>query len=165
MTNCETKRTGTIVLRHRKHMKLKLAQIAHNDSENKFTVVKTGLKPYIDAVFGWDDDYQRERLLTEYEPHWFYWVYCNHQKVGMLCFKEYENSYHVHLLIVFPEFQRQGLGRHIMDYIHHLAKSELCNTVTLSSFICNEIAVGFYKKLGYAIRESDEYFYSLEFKL
>jgi len=100
-----------------------------------------------------------------YEPHWFYWIHRGCQKVGMLCFKEYENSYHVHSLIVFPKFQHQGLGRHIMDYVHHLAKSELRNTVTLSSFICNETAVRFYQNLGYTIKESDKYFYLLELKL
>ncbi|WP_375753656.1 GNAT family N-acetyltransferase [Vibrio sp. HN007] len=146
-------------------MKLKLSQIAHSDSESIFSTVKTGLKPYIDAVFGWDDNFQRKRLLTEYEPHWFYWIFSGRQKVGMLCFKEYENSYHVHLLIVFPEFQRQGLGTHIMNYVHHLAKSESRSTVTLSSFICNEKAVRFYQNLGYSIKQSEEYFYSLELRL
>lgn len=52
-----------------------------------------------------------------------------------------------------------------MDHVHHLAKHELRDNVTLSSFMRNEKAVKFYKQLGYEIKEADEHFYSLALEL
>ncbi|BCL69934.1 N-acetyltransferase [Vibrio nigripulchritudo] len=146
-------------------MEIKLNQVVESEFEAVLSVVKEGLFSHVDAVFGWDDQFQRELLSNDYEPHWFYWVYRGSQRVGMLCFKPYDNAYHVHLLIVIPEFQGQGVGKCIMDHVHHLAKHELRDNVTLSSFMRNEKAVKFYKQLGYEIKEADEHFYSLALEL
>ncbi len=83
----------------------------------------------------------------------------------MLCFKPYDNAIHVHLLVVFPEFQNQKFGQKIMNYVHSRADAEGRNRVTLSSFIRNEAAVRFYKSLGYQLIDSDEYFYSLSLQI
>ncbi|POF51421.1 GNAT family N-acetyltransferase, partial [Vibrio vulnificus] len=99
------------------------------------------------------------------EPHWFHWVYINNEQVGLLCFKPYENAFHVHLLIVFPEFQNQQLGGRVMNVVHEMAREQGRSHVTLSSFTRNESALRFYKSLGYKVTESDENFLSLSLQV
>ncbi|WP_139784430.1 GNAT family N-acetyltransferase, partial [Vibrio parahaemolyticus] len=82
-----------------------------------------------------------------------------------LCFKPYDNAFHVHLLIVFPEFQNQKLGERVMNMVQEIAREQGRSYVTLSSFTRNESAVRFYKSLGYEVTESDENFLSLSLRV
>ncbi|BDR13386.1 N-acetyltransferase [Vibrio sp. STUT-A11] len=146
-------------------MDIQLIQIENDEFESLFSVVKQGIYSHVDAVFGWCDEFQVNRLKNDYEPHWFHWVYLNNTQVGMLCFKPYENAFHVHLLIVFPEFQNQQLGGRVMNVVHEMAREQGRSHVTLSSFTRNESAVRFYKSLGYKVTESDENFLSLSLQV
>ncbi|EPX4135734.1 GNAT family N-acetyltransferase [Vibrio vulnificus] len=148
-----------------RHMVIKLESVLESEFESLFSVVKMGLYSHVESVFGWCDDYQKNRLINDYEPSWFYWVYSEQTRVGMLCFKQYSNSYHVHLLVVFPEFQNQRLGQAIMAYVHEKAKNEHRDSITLSSFVRNIKAVSFYERLGYKVIDSDENFLSLSLNL
>ncbi|EKJ5338386.1 GNAT family N-acetyltransferase [Vibrio vulnificus] len=146
-------------------MDIQLIQIENDEFESLFSVVKQGIYSHVDAVFGWCDEFQVNRLKNDYEPHWFHWVYLNNTQVGMLCFKPYENAFHVHLLIVFPEFQNQQLGGRVMNVVHEMAREQGRSHITLSSFTRNESAVRFYKSLGYKVTESDENFLSLSLQV
>ncbi|ELN9189196.1 GNAT family N-acetyltransferase [Vibrio cholerae] len=146
-------------------MDIQLIQIENDEFESVFSVVKQGLYSHVDAVFGWCDEFQVNRLKNDYEPHWFHWVYINNEQVGLLCFKPYENAFHVHLLIVFPEFQNQQLGGRVMNVVHEMAREQGRSHVTLSSFTRNESALRFYKSLGYKVTESDENFLSLSLQV
>ncbi|WP_262359252.1 GNAT family N-acetyltransferase, partial [Vibrio mimicus] len=148
-----------------RHMDIQLIQIENDEFESLFSVVKQGLYSHVDAVFGWCDEFQVNRLKNDYEPHWFHWVYINNEQVGLLCFKPYENAFHVHLLIVFPEFQNQQLGGRVMNVVHEMAREQGRSHVTLSSFTRNESALRFYKSLGYKVTESDENFLSLSLQV
>ncbi|MEX1215727.1 GNAT family N-acetyltransferase [Saccharospirillum sp.] len=136
-------------------------QVKYDEFDALFSVVKQGLCSHVDAVFGWCDQFQRERLSSEYEINWFNWVYVDHKRIGMLCFKPYDNAIHIHLLVVFPEFQNQKFGEMIMNHVHQLAQEQGRSRVTLSSFACNEPAIKFYKSLGYQVSDSDENFLSM----
>ncbi|NOH82093.1 GNAT family N-acetyltransferase [Vibrio sp. RE86] len=146
-------------------MDIHLKRIESEEFESLFSVVKQGLYSHVNAVFGWCDKVQVNRLKSDYEPHWFHWVYLNGSQVGMLCFKPYDNALHVHLLIVFPEFQNQKLGERVMCMVHEIAREQGRSPVTLSSFTRNESAVRFYKSLGYKVTESDENFLSLSLQV
>ncbi|MEI8656450.1 MULTISPECIES: GNAT family N-acetyltransferase [Vibrio] len=148
-----------------RNMDIKLVQIQTDEFDSLFSVVKQALYTHVDAVFGWSDEFQRKRLKDDYEPNWFYWVYQRGQRIGVLCFKPYDNALHVHLLVVFPEFQNQKLGEKVMKYVHHQACLQGCGSITLSSFVRNESAVRFYKSLGYRVIDSDENFYSLSLQV
>ncbi|MCR9364927.1 GNAT family N-acetyltransferase [Vibrio antiquarius] len=148
-----------------RHMDIQLIKIESDEFESLFSVVKQGLYSHVDAVFGWCNEFQVNRLKSDYEPHWFHWVCLNNTQVGMLCFKPYDNAIHVHLIIIFPEFQNQQLGKRVMNMVHDIAREQERSQVTLSSFTRNESAVSFYKSLGYKVTESDENFLSLSLQL
>jgi len=138
-----------------------LHPILPEEYDLRFAIIKDAIFEHVDAVFGWDDDFQQQRLNEEYDPTWFHWIYHEEQRVGLFCFKPYDDSYHVHFLVILPNFQDQGLGRNTMDYLHQLAQAELRKSITLSSFSRNEKALAFYKRLGYEITHVEKDFYSL----
>ncbi|MFQ2201211.1 GNAT family N-acetyltransferase [Aeromonas hydrophila] len=142
-------------------MEIELAGIASSEFEQRFAAVKEGIFPYVEAVFGWDDEMQRERLTSEYEPHWFSWIQAGSERVGLLCCKPYDDALHVHLLIIFPQYQGKQLGSAVMDRLHREAASEGRHRVTLSSFSANQRAIEFYRRLGYQVVAEEPAFVSL----
>ncbi|WP_260811260.1 GNAT family N-acetyltransferase [Vibrio splendidus] len=133
--------------------------VPSSEFEALFDCVKQGIFTHVDKVFGWDDDFQRQRLIKDYHPSWFHWIYHKSEKVGLVCFKPYDNAYHVHLLIIFPQYQAQSLGKKVMSLIHEKAHQEQRNHVTLSSFRSNTRTISFYQSLGYqVVDDSDEVF-------
>ncbi len=54
-----------------RNMDIKLRPIESEEFDSLFSVVKQGIYSHVDAVFGWDDDFQRKRLKRDYDPSWF----------------------------------------------------------------------------------------------
>nr|WP_146492688.1 GNAT family N-acetyltransferase [Vibrio sp. T20] len=145
---------------------MQLRFVPSSEFEELFAFVKQGLFIHVDSVFGWDDDFQHQRLLNDYHPSWFHWVYRGKERIGLVCFKPYDNAYHIHLLIISPQYQDQSLGKKVMSLIHEKAHQEERNQVTLSSFRSNTRAISFYQALGYQIvDDSDAHFITLAAKV
>ncbi|WP_033138577.1 GNAT family N-acetyltransferase [Aeromonas finlandensis] len=142
-------------------MEIELAGVPHSEFEEVFAVVKQGIFPYVEALFGWDDQFQRERLIRDYQPQWFFWILQVGEPVGLLCRKPYEDALHVHLLIIFPRYQGRQLGAAVMERLHREAAREGKCRVTLSSFTDNHGAIRFYQRLGYNVVERDLEFVSM----
>ncbi len=140
-------------------MTIEFHPIKDPNCEEVFQLIKQGLFPYVDAVFGWDDDFQRQRIADEYQPEWFHWVYEGEAKVGLVCFKPYDQALHLHLIVLAEDHCGQGLGKKTMIAVQRLAAEEQ-RAVTLSCFQCNHRAVRLYQSLGYEVTEQDEYFVS-----
>ncbi|SON52869.1 GNAT family N-acetyltransferase [Vibrio tapetis] len=134
---------------------LEFRTVAQDEWLQLFTVVKAGLYHHVDAVFGWDDDFQKQRLIDDYQPEWFFWVYQDGVKVGLVCYKPYEDAFHVHLLIILKEHQGKAIGGRVMAKIETQAHAENKKRITLSSFRRNRGAIKFYQNLGYQ-RVNDE---------
>ncbi|MCG9629335.1 GNAT family N-acetyltransferase [Vibrio sp. Isolate30] len=135
---------------------LRYSSILPSEAEAQFSVIKEALYSHVDAVFGWDDEYQRQRVNNDYQQDWFYWIDDGDDRVGLVCYKPYQNAYHVHLLIIFTPHQNRKLGYRVMRDIQDLAIKEKRETITLSSFRRNQPAIAFYQRLGYQITDDSE---------
>jgi len=142
-------------------MDIELADVPKSEFEGGFAAIKQGIYPYVESVFGWDDEFQRERLSRVYQPQWFSWILQGGERVGLLCCKPYDNALHVHLLIISPQYQGRQLGSAVMERLHREAEREGKSRVTLSSFTRNQGALRFYERLGYKVVEGDQEFVSL----
>lgn len=136
--------------------------IADPYSEDVFAIVKEGLYAPVHWVFGWNDDFQRRRLRTEYQADWFHWVRLEGTVRALLCYKRCTGGLHVHLLIVLPGYRQQGVGRRVMARLMDMAHTE-DRVVTLSSFKCNEGAVRFYQRLGFQVDADEADFLSFRY--
>ncbi|ENY8009217.1 TPA: GNAT family N-acetyltransferase [Vibrio fluvialis] len=136
-----------------------------SEFEQVFATVKQGIFDLVDEVFGWDDEFQRQRLRTDYQWAWFHWIVHRGERVGLICFKPYDNAYHVHLLIIFPHYQNQAIGQSVMQQLTAMGQEEQRSAITLSSFAANHAAIRFYQRLGYRITEQEADFVSMALRL
>lgn len=129
-------------------------------SERVFSTYKEGLFEPVETVFGWDDDFQRARLAKHYRPEWFHWVESDGVEQALLAYRFAESFLHIHLLVVLPQYQSQGVGGRIMEEVHRLAQAHGVG-VALSCFKCNHRAFKFYRALGYKVVDEDDAFYEM----
>lgn len=140
-------------------MKFELRPIDAGEMDAVFAIYKSYLHSYIEQVFGWDTDFQIARFKRSYGGANFVWINCSGENSGLLCTKESTFEVHVHLLILFQDYQRKGLGTSVMDCIQKEGHSR-GKRITLSSFKLNTNAVEFYRRLGYTESSEDENFYN-----
>lgn len=138
-------------------MSITFQQMEDPYSDEVFRLTKSGLFPYVNEVFGWDDEFQKQRMRVDYRPEWFHWVYFTGSRIGYVCFKPYDQALHLHLIVLDHDVIGRGLGKKVMAEIHRIAAEEK-RDVTLSSFKCNERAVKMYESLNYEIIEEEEHF-------
>lgn len=137
-----------------------LVPIREDELDAAFALYKTSLYPYIAQVFGWHEAFQRQRFRESYDPADLYWAEHAGERVALVCFKDLPHELHLHLLLFYQAFQGRGLGSRLMAQLHARAAAN-GQSVTLSSFSCNQAAVSFYKRLGYEVLAEDEQFVDL----
>ncbi|RXJ72687.1 GNAT family N-acetyltransferase [Veronia nyctiphanis] len=142
-------------------MQLRFEPVEDPFGDEVFQMMKSGLYPFVEEVFGWDEEFQKRRMRDDYKAEWFYWVLDQTEKVGFVCFKPYDESLHLHLVVVMVPFQGRGYGKLIMHKIHEVAQTE-SRDITLSCFKKNERAVRLYQSLSYQLTAEEEHFYSFK---
>lgn len=142
---------------------MSLRAVRQDELDEAFALYKQGLYAYIEQVFGWNEAFQRERFGSSYPLETLYWSEGQGQNQALLCLRETAAERHVHLLLILPEFQRQGLGRSLMQELQRQA-AQNGQVVTLSSFKLNTGALAFYQRLGYTIVGEDADFYDLSLR-
>jgi ribosomal protein S18 acetylase RimI-like enzyme len=70
----------------------------------------------------------------------------------LLCSRVSAGIGHVTQLCVLPEFQRQAVGRKLLELCAASLKSRDCKTITLTVTEQNTAAVGLYRHLGYKVQ-------------
>lgn len=65
--------------------------------------------------------------------------------------KYYGNAAHIEDVVVHKDFQKQGIGRQIIQHLEEEAKVHECYKIVLD---CSETNVAFYESLGYIKRET-----------
>ena len=138
-------------------MNISFSQINNPFTNEVFELVKSGLYPFVNKIFGWDDEVQQQRILEDYKADWFHWVYSDGTKIGLVCFKRYDNALHLHLIVIAEKHQNSGKGKNVMRALHDIARAEK-RDISLSSFKCNERAVRLYTSLNYEVTDEEEHF-------
>lgn len=126
-----------------------------------FSIYKKYLYPMIDNTFGWNEVYQTQRFDHSYQKECFNWIMFNGERLGLVCVKQAEATAHIHLLIVFEQYQSKGVGSAVMKYYHRYY-SDRVTKCSLSAFKCNQKVIDFYLSLGYQITNEDDHFVDME---
>lgn len=142
---------------------LSLSTFNEKNLTQAYEKFKEGLYNVSQAAFGWDENFQHDRFMKAYRPEWFHHLEADNKKVGYVCFSERDNDLHVHLLIIYKEFQGLGFGKSAMECVSKIARTSGLD-ITLSTLKNNTQAVELYKKLGYIITHQDEYFLEMILK-
>lgn len=141
----------------------KFRQVTWEDFDFIFELKKQCFKWYVDILWGWNDDDQRQRLKKEFDNH------ITHMKVITLENKDiglYEayitpiGDMFISEISLLKEYQNMGIGTSILT--EQLEKNKEQNiTTTLQVFKENK-AKELYEKLGFVIYNETDTHYQMK---
>jgi ribosomal protein S18 acetylase RimI-like enzyme len=122
-----------------------------------FALYKLSLYRHIEKAFGWEECAQRLRFDTVYRAQDYLQVMRGAEVVGHVVMKQGEEGAHLSLLLIKPEHQHQGIGQCVMTLL--MAQADQAHgALTLSCFLSDKRAMGFYQRLGFTLMCTDEHF-------
>ncbi len=132
-----------------------------SDSEFVFTVKKAAYREYVEQVWGWDDDYQRERHNKEFASYDFRIVQFREIDVGFFIISSTSDTLKVNQIFILPEYQGRGIGSACMTRIIDNANLEQ-RVVVLQVLKVNTRGTALYQRLGFTIVGEDSIYFQME---
>jgi GNAT superfamily N-acetyltransferase len=135
------------------NLRLRKATVA--DSEFAYRTKKAAFRKYVEKVWGWDEEEQRQLHERRFASQDFQVIQVSGIDVGILAIVRQPDGVKVNQMFILPEYQSKGIGAAcMMRIIEEAAVSGL--PVRLQVLKVNKRAVVFYQRLGFrSIGESD----------
>jgi ribosomal protein S18 acetylase RimI-like enzyme len=117
-----------------------------DDAEFFFALHKRSLGPYVDQIWGWDDDEQSAYLTGDFDLEGVRVIVVDGVDAGRLDVEERDDEIFLALIELAPEYQGRGIGSRL---ICELIDGSGGKRVTLSVLGVNERAYQLYRRLGF----------------
>lgn len=118
-----------------------------NDIEFILNLRRKTIKPYVEAIWGWDETFQTKDFLENFQPELNKIVTYGGHDIGVL--ERYESEFVVNIseIHIEPAYQGKGIGSSILKTVIEQAR-EMNKTVKLGAFKKNHGAIKLYEQLG-----------------
>ena len=143
-------------------MKYTLRNCTYDDFELLFDLKKRCMKWYIEKIYGWDDEVQKTKTRNEINRNIndMKIIEVNGRGIGVTTFLKTDEYYRVGLIMIHPDYQKNGIGASIIsDYID-AAKAD-GKRIIIKTYKENP-ARRLYERLGFELYETDNTHVHLE---
>ena len=132
---------------------LRMRRGSGDDNDWLFELFRRTMREYIEQAWGWDEMFQREAFLTHLPGKSFQILELDKRPVGGYQIKNKEQHLWLEMILVDPEYQRQGHGSFMLELIRQRAE-EAGLPVKLACLRCNP-ACRFYLRRGFSTYDED----------
>lgn len=139
----------------------KLRKASQDDNEFAYQVKRTGFKEYVEQVWGWEEDRQRQLHMRRFQEQDFSIIEVDGKDIGIMSVVAKPDCVFVNQLYLLPEHQGHGIGRACMLDVMEKGRS-LGLPVRLRVLKVNARAVTFYKRLGFEITSETDTHYLMQ---
>ena len=126
-----------------------LRKASPNDSEFAYCAKKAAFKEYVEKIWGWDENEQRQLHERRFRAQDFRIINAAGIDVGIIATVVEPDCVELNQMFVMPEYQSKGIGRRcvslIIEEAHHLGLP-----VRLRVMKVNPRASALYERLGFA---------------
>ncbi|WP_293306570.1 GNAT family N-acetyltransferase [Pedobacter sp. UBA5917] len=135
---------------------IKYRKATITDFQLAFDIKSNSIKPYIEEIWGWDDEVQLKFHRLDFNPDNMSFILDDdNMEVGLIDVLENDGTVFVKSILISKNAQRHGLGTAAMTDI--IERSVLINKpIELQVFKINIKALTFYKKLGFKMKGDTE---------
>ena len=107
-------------------MNIEFRNCEYNDVDFILELKELCFKWYIEIIYGWDINIQREKTIHELDKHMsdMRIIKLDNKDVGVTTFYEEEGAYVVGLIIIHPNYQNKGIATNIIKEYIDTAKNE-----------------------------------------
>ncbi len=132
-----------------------LRKATADDSEFAYQTKKAASRSYVEKVWGWDEEEQRQLHERRFISQDFYVIQASGIDVGILAMVREPDCVKLNQLFILPEYQSRGIGAACMMRVIEDAEA-LKLPVRLRVLKVNGRAIVFYERLGFkSIGEND----------
>ncbi len=125
-----------------------LRKASPHDSEFAYWVKKAAFREYVEKVWGWDEEEQRQLHEQRFRAQDCRVINLAGTDVGIMALVTEPDCVRVNQLFLLPEHQGKGIGRQCMLLIMEEAR-QLGLPVRLQVLKVNPRALAFYQRLGF----------------
>ena len=128
----------------------------YSDADYILKLKELCIKWYIEIIYGWNTEVQREKTIHELQKHKddMRILIKDGKDIGVTTFYEENNQYVVGLIMIHPEYQGEGLGSKIIKEYIDLAKKS--NKKIKIKVYKENPAKRLYERLGFEIYNEDD---------
>ena len=133
------------------------------DSEFAFLTKRAAFREYVEQVWGWNEDEQRQLHAERFRWQEFRLVDLDGAKIGVVAIVRESDCVRLNQLFLLPEHQGRGIGRRCMLLIMDEARG-LALPVRLQVLRVNPRARAFYERLGFSTVGAAENHHVMEWR-
>lgn len=136
-------------------MKYELRNYTYNDTDFILELKEYGMKWYIEKIYGWDKDVQKEKTVHELDRHIndMKVIVVDNKDIGITTFYKENDAYVVGLTLIHPDYQSKGIATKLLSGYIKKAKDENKRIIT-KAFKENR-ACDLYERLGFNVEKED----------
>ena len=138
----------------------KIRRGSEKDEQWLFNLFKATMRDFIDAAWGWEELFQKEGFVTSLPAKNFQILEYEGAAIGCFHITAKEDHLVLDMILVAPEFQRQGFGSQLIALAFSDARKS-GQPIRLSVIKTNP-AVAFHKAHGFEVVEEDEHCYRMQ---
>ena len=137
-------------------MEFTLRNCTMSDLDFIVKLKELGMKWYIEKLYGWNEEIQKEKTLEELNKYIndMKIVMVNNADAGITTFSEFEDYFQVGLTMIHPDFQNKGIATKIISGYIEIARLKK-KRIIIKTFKENP-AQRLYQRLGFKIYETTE---------
>ena len=147
-------------------MNVEFRKCVYNDVEFMVKLKELCMKWYIEKIYGWNIDIQREKTIHEIDKHKndMRIITLDKKDIGVTTFFEEDGKYVIGLIMIHPDYQGKGIATEIINNYINKARSENKN-IQIKTYKYN-LARRLYERLGFKqYNEDDTHVYlSIEYE-
>ena len=129
-------------------------QATPGDRDTIYRIHREAMRPYVEQVWGWDEEYQERRFRESYDHSETQVVLVDGIAVGLLRVSESESAVFIDQVEIVPDYQDRGIGTALINDL--LARGR---PVELRVMKVNADARRLYERLGFRVIDDNEKHY------
>jgi len=140
-----------------------LRDAEYDDRDFIYEIKKNYIYQYVEMLFGWDEEYQRNDFESDFVINKFQIISADEKNIGFT--QTNENEYRVYIadIHLLPEYQGQGIGSIIVKTINERALKS-GKYVTAQCYISNPRACKLYESHGFEITQTTDTHYVFQYR-
>ena len=138
-------------------------ETSNKDLDYLFELKKINLKEYIEKTWGWDEKWQRDYLVSNFNPKKTHIIIKSEKDIGCFVVRKNRKYFMINLFLITPKYQNQGIGLLILKFIIKEAKKHN-KSVLINVLKVNNRALDICEKIGFKKVGEDNERYHLVFR-
>jgi ribosomal protein S18 acetylase RimI-like enzyme len=137
-----------------------LRQATSNDFDFLYLLHATTMRDYVDATWGWVEEWQQEYFARKFDPQSRQIIQVDNQDAGVIIVEQRSDELYIALIEIMPAFQRRGIGS--MLICNNIEKAHALGLPLSLHVLKNNVpARRLYERLGFAIFREEDHRYKM----